>query len=190
MRTPFSLFVIQLQTWTATTGGIAQTRTRPAVRSSRTQVETRTSSSAISVPSTIVRPTFTAVKTTVRSSVCQKTASWRTLRKLSSPTYSPWCASEREQVVLLRARAGRGSRAGSRGSPRARRDGEDQQVRAPTSRRRGVRSGAAAASPVAVAAAARAWGRSRSGATYELVEGLCDVRAPRAARPVSRSAVR
>ena len=41
-------------------------------------VLTRTSSSAISMPSTIVKQTFAAVKTTVRSSVCQKTGSCRT----------------------------------------------------------------------------------------------------------------
>ena len=48
------------------------------MRRIRTQPLTRTSSSAISVPSTIVRPTFAAVKTTVRSSVCQKTRSCST----------------------------------------------------------------------------------------------------------------
>ncbi len=74
------MFVIQLQTWTATTGGIAHTRTSPAVSSSRTQAETRTRSSAKSIPSTIVSETFTIVKTIVRSSVCQKTVSWRTSR--------------------------------------------------------------------------------------------------------------
>ena len=37
----------------------------------------RTSRSAISVPKTIVRPTLTTVKTTVRTSVSQKTGSWR-----------------------------------------------------------------------------------------------------------------
>jgi hypothetical protein len=42
---------------------------------SRTQVETLTSRSAISVPSTTVSPTFAIVKRTVRSSVLQKTES-------------------------------------------------------------------------------------------------------------------
>jgi hypothetical protein len=50
--------VIQLQTWTATTGGMAQTSTSPVVIRIRTQVEIRTRSSAMSVPSTIVSPTF------------------------------------------------------------------------------------------------------------------------------------
>ena len=85
MSTPFWTFVIQIQTCTATTGGIAQTRMRPTVRRIRIAVQRRVSSSAMSVPPTIVRPTFTAVKTTVRSSVCQKIWSWRTLRKLASP---------------------------------------------------------------------------------------------------------
>ena len=57
---------------------------------SRTQVETLTSSSAISVPTTTVSPTFAIVKTTVRSSVLQKTGSERTLLKLASPMYEPW----------------------------------------------------------------------------------------------------
>ena len=78
MRTPFWKFVIQYQTWTATTTGIDQTSTRPDVRSTRTIGPTRTSSSAMSVPIPIVRPTLTIVKTIVRTSVCQKTGSWRT----------------------------------------------------------------------------------------------------------------
>ena len=43
----------------------------------RTTLLTRTSSSAMNVPATIVRTTFATVKTTVRTSVCQKTGSWR-----------------------------------------------------------------------------------------------------------------
>ena len=82
--------VIQLQTWTATTCGIDHTRTSAPVRRSRTHVETRTSSSAISVPSPTVSPTFAIVKTTVRSSVFQKTGSERTLLKFASPMYEPW----------------------------------------------------------------------------------------------------
>ena len=85
MSTPFWTFVIQIQTWTATTGGIAQTRMRPTVRRIRTAVQRRLSSNAIRVPPTIVRPTLTAVKTTVRSRVCQKTWSCRTLLKFRSP---------------------------------------------------------------------------------------------------------
>ncbi len=86
MSTPFWTFVIQIHTCTATTGGIAQTRMSPTVRRMRTAVQRRLRSSAISVPPTIVRLTFAAVKTTVRSSVCQKIWSWRTLRKFPSPT--------------------------------------------------------------------------------------------------------
>ena len=67
LRTPFWKFVIQNQTWTATTTGIAQTRTRPAVRATRTIGLICTSSSAISVPRTMVKPTVAAVNTTVRS---------------------------------------------------------------------------------------------------------------------------
>ena len=77
---PFCWFVIQNQTWTATTTGIDQTRTSAEVRMIRTQVETRTRRSAISEPSTIVSMTFAIVKITVRSSVCQKTVSPRTER--------------------------------------------------------------------------------------------------------------
>ena len=55
MSTPFWTFVIQIQTCTATTGGIAQTRMRPTVRRMRTAVQRRLRSSAISVPPTIVR---------------------------------------------------------------------------------------------------------------------------------------
>ena len=75
---PFWKFVIQNQTCTATTAGIDQTRTRPAVRSTRTHAETRTSRYAMSVPMPIVRATFAAVKITVRRSVRQKISSWRT----------------------------------------------------------------------------------------------------------------
>ena len=78
MRTPFWKFVIQYQTWTATTTGIDQTRTRPDVSSTRTIGPTRTSSSASERAEPIVRPTLAAVNTIVRSSVCQKTGSWRT----------------------------------------------------------------------------------------------------------------
>ena len=50
------------------------------MRRTRTAVLTRTSSSAISSPSTIVSVTFAIVKTTVRRSVCQKIESRRTER--------------------------------------------------------------------------------------------------------------
>ena len=75
---PFSKFVIQYQTCTATTTGIDQTRTSPVVSRIRTAVPMRRSRSARSVPTTIVRPTFATVNTTVRTSVSQKTESWRT----------------------------------------------------------------------------------------------------------------
>ena len=87
---PFWKFVIQNQTCTATTTGIDQTSTRPAVSSTRTNDPTRTRSSAISVPSTIVSPTLATVKTIVRRSVSQKTRSCSTELKLSSPIHSPW----------------------------------------------------------------------------------------------------
>ncbi len=75
MRIPFWKFVIQNQTWTATTAGIDQASTRPVVSSTRTQPDTLTSRSAMSVPSTIVRPTFATVNTTVRSRTSQNTSS-------------------------------------------------------------------------------------------------------------------
>ena len=75
---PFWKFVIQNQTCTATTAGIDQTRTSPAVRSTRTHAETRTSRNAMSVPVPIVRRTLAAVKITVRSNTRQKTSSWST----------------------------------------------------------------------------------------------------------------
>ena len=78
MRIPFWKFVIQYQTCTATTTGIDHASTSPALRRTRTQVETRTRSSASSVPSTIVKPTHAAVKSTVRRSVSQKISSRRT----------------------------------------------------------------------------------------------------------------
>jgi len=72
---------------------------RPTVRRMRTAVQSRLSSSAISVPPTIVRLTQTAVKTTVRSSVCQKIWSWRTLLKFESPMYgpAPWTSANRSK---------------------------------------------------------------------------------------------
>ena len=43
------------------------------------------------MPSPIVSVTLTAVNTTVRSSVCQKTLSCSTELKLANPTGTPWC---------------------------------------------------------------------------------------------------
>ena len=63
--------------FTATTGGIAQTRTRPVVISSRMKLPSCARSSAISVPSTIVEPTVKAVKPTVRTSTVQNCRSWK-----------------------------------------------------------------------------------------------------------------
>jgi len=77
---PFWKFVIQYQTWTATTAGIDQTSTSPDVSRMRTGAESRSRSSAISVPSTTVKATFAAVNTIVRTSVSQKTLSERTER--------------------------------------------------------------------------------------------------------------
>src|SRR3954469_983930 len=77
LRMPFSKFVIQYQTCTATTTGIDHTSTSDDVSTIRTKPETRTASSANSVPSTMVRPTLTTVKIAVLSSVCQKTGSCR-----------------------------------------------------------------------------------------------------------------
>ena len=70
--------MIQSQTCTATTGGIAHASTSPAVSSMRTTELTFVRSSAISVPIPIVRTTLATVKTTVRSRTCQKTESCRT----------------------------------------------------------------------------------------------------------------
>ena len=78
--TPFWKFVIQYQTWTATTAGIDQTRTSPVSTRMRIAAVSRTSSRATKVPSTIVRPTFTAVNTIVRTRVSQNTESERTER--------------------------------------------------------------------------------------------------------------
>jgi len=71
--------VIQYQSCTATTTGIAQTSTSPLVSSTRITGLIRTSRRAISVPSQIVRPTFAIVKTTVRTTVSQKTESCRSV---------------------------------------------------------------------------------------------------------------
>ena len=105
MRTPFWKFVIQNQTCTATTTGIDQTSTRPEVSRTRTTVPTRTSSSAISVPSTIVSPTFAIVKMIVRSSVSQKTLSCRTELKLSSPIHFALALDQLGEAVLAGTRA-------------------------------------------------------------------------------------
>ena len=78
MRTPLWKFVIQYQTWTATTTGIAQASTSAEVRRTRTTGPTLTSRSASSVPPTTVSDTHAAVNTTVRSNVCQKMESERT----------------------------------------------------------------------------------------------------------------
>ena len=78
MRTPFWKFVIQYQTWTATTTGIDQTSTRPGREQHADDRADAHEQQREQRPEPIVRPTFTAVNTTVRSSVCQKTGSWRT----------------------------------------------------------------------------------------------------------------
>ena len=85
------------------------------------QVETRTSSSAISVPSTIVRPTFATVKTTVRRSVCQKIGSWRTSAEVVQADVRARGAGSARTGRTARARAGRGCRSGSRGPRPSRR---------------------------------------------------------------------
>ena len=71
------MFVIQTQTCTATTGGIAQASTSPAVSKMRTTELTFVSSSASSVPIPIVSATLAIVKTIVRSRTSQKTWSCR-----------------------------------------------------------------------------------------------------------------
>ena len=78
---PFWTLVIHCQISTPTTGGVAHTSTRATLSSSRTQVETRASSSAISIPIPIVSPTLTAVNRVVRISVCQKTESLKMVEK-------------------------------------------------------------------------------------------------------------
>src|SRR6185436_175153 len=77
LATPNSKSTIHDQMEMATTTGVAQTKINPAVRSSRTQELSSASNSAISVESTTVSTTQTAVTATVRSSVCQKTLSWK-----------------------------------------------------------------------------------------------------------------
>src|SRR5215468_9693021 len=77
LATPNSKSIIHDQIEMATTTGVAQTKINPAVRSSRTHELSSASRSAINVESTMVRTTQTAVTTTVRSSVCQKTLSWK-----------------------------------------------------------------------------------------------------------------
>ena len=98
----------------------------------RTQGLIRTSRSAISVPSTIVRPTFATVKTTVRTTVSQKTRVVRA-RSRSCPARSsgPGAGSAR-RARTARTRGGRACRSGSRGcSPTATATGDDQAVRRP-----------------------------------------------------------
>jgi hypothetical protein len=63
--------------FTLTTGGIAQASTRPVVIRRRMAAPSCASSKAMSVPRTIVSPTVTAVKATVRNSTVQKLRSWR-----------------------------------------------------------------------------------------------------------------
>jgi hypothetical protein len=63
--------------FTATRTGVAQTRTRPEISRRRTNWPSFTNSNAISVPKTIVKPTFTAVKTTVRRRTVQNWWSWK-----------------------------------------------------------------------------------------------------------------
>src|SRR3954453_9153265 len=86
LRTPFSKFVIQYQTCTATTTGIDQTSTSPEVSSTRTHGLRRSRSIDSEVPSTIVKATFATVKMTLLRSVCQKTWSCSTDEKFFSPT--------------------------------------------------------------------------------------------------------
>ena len=77
--TPNSESTIQRQMSTATTTGVAHTNTRPAVNRIRTNECSRTSRSAIAVPSTIVSETLTAVNRIVRRTTCQNWLSWKIL---------------------------------------------------------------------------------------------------------------
>src|SRR6478672_7840800 len=77
LATPNSKSIIQDQIEMATTTGVAQTKIRPAVRSSRTQELSSARSKAMSVASTTVSTTETTVTATVLSRVCQKTLSWK-----------------------------------------------------------------------------------------------------------------
>src|SRR5919198_113821 len=72
LATPNSKSTIHDQMEMATTTGVAQTKIKPAVKSRRTQELSSASSNAISVASTTVSTTQTAVTATVRIRVCQK----------------------------------------------------------------------------------------------------------------------
>ncbi len=71
LKTPNWKSTIHCQTAIATVTGVAHTQTSPTMSATRMYFPMRTSSSAISVEITIVRPTFTSVKTTVRRTMCQ-----------------------------------------------------------------------------------------------------------------------
>ena len=66
---------------------------------------TRTSSSASSMPITIVITTLTVVKTIVRTSVCQKTGSLQDGAVVREPDVDAVVPDQLEEAVALRARA-------------------------------------------------------------------------------------
>ena len=79
LTTPNSKSNIHCQMSTATTGGIAQMKTRPEVSSTCSGRLTCPSSRAIRVANSIVSPTATTVNATERSTTVQKTGSLKML---------------------------------------------------------------------------------------------------------------
>lgn len=86
--TPKSLSNIHLKMVMATTIGMPQLATRAMLTRVFTQPETRWSSRAISMPSTMVSTTAVKANRTVRTTTVQNSLSLRTLVKLSKPTDS------------------------------------------------------------------------------------------------------
>ena len=81
----------------------------------------RTSSSAISVEITIVSPTFTSVKTTVRRTMCQNSPVAEDLAVVVEPRPRASCARSAPRARSARTRSARASRAATRGRRRGRR---------------------------------------------------------------------
>ena len=98
---PFWTLVIHCQTWTPTTGGIDHTSTRATVTSSRTQVETRTSSSAISIPSPIVSPTLTSREEDRADQRVPEDRVAEDAREVRQPDVDAVVLDQLEQPVLL-----------------------------------------------------------------------------------------
>ena len=69
---PYWVSKIHCHTTVAVSAGVAQARMRPRLVSSRMRGPSRSSSSATSIPSTMVSTTFTAQKASVRRRTTQK----------------------------------------------------------------------------------------------------------------------